>query len=220
MLDDDEKGTQIVSTPGGSQSVIVINESGFYHAALKSRVEKAVEFRRWVTGVILPQIRKTGGYIPVAQEMSDMEIMARGMQIMQRTLEQKDLLLAQQTEVIAEMAPKALFHDAVQGAENAIGISELAKVLTQYGYPIGQKGLFKLLREDGYLGSVGEFYNRPMQRYVEQGLFCVRESVYSDNAGGMHTRFTTKVTGKGQTYFVKKYCGDRDLFSSITIIEL
>lgn len=207
---DEEDKTSSVICRSGSQykcKVILINESGVYSLIFSSKLSQAREFKRWVTAEVLPQIRKTGGYIPVTQEMSDMEIMARGMQIMQRTIEHKDHLLDVQSEVIAELQPKALFHDAVQGASDAIGMSELAKLISQNGVETGQRRLFQWMRDNGYLGRQREFWNMPMQRYIQQGLFTVQESVHTDEWGKTYTTRTPKVTGKGQTYFVKHICG-------------
>ncbi|TVM36586.1 Bro-N domain-containing protein [Oceanidesulfovibrio marinus] len=86
-LDEDEKGTTIVGTPGGPQTVTIINESGLYSTILRSRVEEARAFKKWVTSEVLPTIRKTGGYVHASLEMSDAEIMARAMKVANYTLE-------------------------------------------------------------------------------------------------------------------------------------
>lgn len=106
-----------------------------------------------------------------------------------------------------ENAPKVLFAEAVVGSKSSCLIGELAKVLTQNGYNIGQNRLFAWLRTNGYLGKKGEYYNVPNQEYVEQGLFEIKKSVHSTSEGVMRTTTTTKVTGKGQQYFVNKFLG-------------
>ncbi len=121
----------------------------------------------------------------------------------------KRLLLEQQNahhiETIKEQAPKVLFANAVEGSQSSCLVGELAKILRQNGVDIGQNKLFKWLRDNRYLGSVGERYNVPNQRYIEQGLFTIKKGVRSGNGGVLKTTITTKVTGKGQSYFINKF---------------
>lgn len=117
--------------------------------------------------------------------------------------EQEKRLLAEAT--IKEQAPKVLFTDAVQGSRSSCLIGELAKLIAQNGYPIGQNRLFEWMRENGYMGTRGENYNIPNQRYIEQGLFELKKGTRSGSGGVMHTTITPKVTGKGQVYFVNKF---------------
>lgn len=117
--------------------------------------------------------------------------------------EQEKRLLAEAT--IKEQAPKVLFTDAVQGSRSSCLVGELAKLIAQNGYPIGQNRLFEWMRENGYMGTRGENYNVPNQRYIEQGLFELKKRTRSGSGGVMHTTITPKVTGKGQVYFVNKF---------------
>lgn len=201
-IDDEDKGVAKCDTLGGTQSFTIINESGFYSLAMASKLPQAKQFKRWVTAEVLPQIRRTGGYIPTHNEqgetLSDLEIMARALEISQRTISQKD-------QIIAAQQPAVTFTHAVEASVDSIGISELAKLISQNGVETGQKRLFQWLRDNGYLGHQGEFRNMPMQRFVEQGLFEVQEYTYSDKSGNFHTTRTTKVTGKGQTYFINLF---------------
>ncbi|MDD1539263.1 phage antirepressor KilAC domain-containing protein [Riemerella anatipestifer] len=122
--------------------------------------------------------------------------------------EEKEVLLLQNQEQQAQLeaqAPKVLFTEAVMGSKTSCLIGELAKVITQNGYEIGERRLFKYLRENGYLGRKGERYNIPNQKYVEQGIFELKKGTRSGSGGVMHTTITTKVTGKGQVYFVNKF---------------
>ena len=111
---------------------------------------------------------------------------------------------AQQAQLVAQ-APKVLFADTVIGSQSSCLIGELAKLITQKGYEIGEKRLFKWLRENHYLGTRGEYYNIPNQQYIEQGLFELKKGTRSGNGGVMHTTITPKVTGKGQVFFVNKF---------------
>lgn len=101
--------------------------------------------------------------------------------------------------------PAVTFTNAFSGTESSCLIGELAKIIAQNGYPIGEKRLFQWMRDNGYLGKYGERYNVPNQQYIEQGLFKVKKGVRSGTGGVLHTTFTTKVTGKGQVYFVNKF---------------
>lgn len=100
---------------------------------------------------------------------------------------------------------KVLFTDAVIGSTSSCLIGELAKVLSQNGYTIGQNRLFDWLRDNGYLGKIGERKNIPNQQYIEQGLFEIKKGVRSGKDGVLHQTTTPKVTGKGQVYFVNKF---------------
>lgn len=197
-LDDDEKGMQIVHTLGGEQKMTVISESGFYHAALKSRVKIAKEFRHWVTSEVLAQIARTGGYIPVKKEDSPEELMARALLVAQKTIEQRDALIEEKQRVIEEQRPKVLFADAVTACEDSILISEMAKLLTQNGYEIGRTRLFRWLRENGY---IFKHSTEPMQKWVERGIFDTHITIINTHHG-QKEMVTTKVTGKGQEYFL------------------
>lgn len=110
---------------------------------------------------------------------------------------------AQQGKIEAD-APKVLFAEAVTGSKSTCLIGELAKLITQNGYKIGQNRLFEWMRENGYLGKRGEYYNIPNQQYMEMGLFDVKKTVHDEN-GVLVTKTTTKVTGKGQQYFINKF---------------
>ena len=110
---------------------------------------------------------------------------------------------------LVEQAPKVAFANAIEASKSSCLIGELAKIITQNGYEIGQNRLFKWLRNNGYLGKKGEYYNIPNQLYIEQGLFEIKKGVRSGNEGVLHTTITTKVTGKGCSYFINKFLGGR-----------
>jgi anti-repressor protein len=204
-LDDDEKGTRSVGTPGGTQQMTVITEAGMYSAILGSKVEGARRFKRWVTHEVLPAIRRDGGYM-VARDETPEETMARALLIADRALKRKDKLIAEQGAQIEEMRPKALFADAVAASDGTCLVGELVKMMTQAGFTIGQNRLFELLRRDGFLGKSGSNRNVPLQRYVEAGLFKIKETAITHADGHVTINRTPKVTGKGQGYFVRRYC--------------
>ena len=124
--------------------------------------------------------------------------------------EEKKLRLQAEAKARAEAEineanrPKIAFAEAMLASQTSCLIGELAKVITQNGYKIGQNRLFHWLRSEHYLGSKGEFYNIPQQQYIEQGLFEIKKGVRSGSGGVMHTTITTKVTPKGQQYIINK----------------
>lgn len=181
-------------TLGGIQEIVIINESGLYSLILSSRLPNAKKFKRWVTSEVLPSIRKTGGYhLPQTYSEALRELAAQA---------EKNEKLRIENE---RMRPKEIFADAVAASKTSILIGELAKLITQNGYEIGQTRLFTWLREHGYLIKDGSSKNMPMQRYVQQGLFEIKESNVQNPDGSVRITKTTKVTGKGQQYFINKF---------------
>lgn len=194
-VDDDDKGVSVLDTPGGKQKMIVINESGLYGLVLSSKLPTAKKFKHWVTSEVLPTIRKTGGYhTPQSPE----EQMAQGLLAAQKLLAEKDTK-------IKELTPKGIFADAVTASETSILVGGLAKLIKQNGVDIGQKRLFEWLRNNGYLIKSGTEKNMPTQKAMELKLFEVKEGSYVDGNGVNRITRTTKVTGKGQVYFVNKF---------------
>lgn len=173
---------------------------------MKSRKPEAKEFKRWVTHEVLPQIRKTGGYIPTTDADDDMTILAKAVMIGQRTMEAQKQRIAEQSEHIKELEPKARFADAVAASDGTCLIGELAKMLRQNGLDIGQNRLFEILRQDGYLGKTGSNRNVPTQKAMDLGLFRIKETAITHSDGHVTINRTAKVTGKGQTYFINRYC--------------
>ena len=113
-----------------------------------------------------------------------------------------------QTAEIERMKPKEIFADAVAASRTSILIGDLAKLLRQNGVETGQRRLFDWLRENGYLiKRKGSDWNMPTQRSMELGLFEVKESTVNNPDGSVRTNRTTKVTGKGQQYFINKFIG-------------
>ena len=202
-----EKGIHAVDTPtnGGIQKMTFINESSLYKTIFQSRKESAERFTDWVTSEVLPSIRKSGGYIAGQEQMSDTELMAKALLVAQKQIEQRNAIIEQQKAKIEADKPKTIFADAVATSKTSILVGDLAKLICQNGYQIGQKRLFDWMRENGYLIKAGSSKNMPTQRYVEQGLFEIKESNVQNPDGSVRITKTTKVTGKGQIYFVNKF---------------
>ncbi len=202
LLDDDEVKETNPNTVGvaGGRNPLIVSEAGLYSLVLKSRKPQAKAFKRWVTHEVLPAIRRDGGYM-VAKDETPEETMARALLIAQSTIERKNKL-------IEEMRPKAFFAEAVTQSKTSVLVGVLAKLLKQNGYDTGQNRLFKKLCEDGYLiGTKGRNYHMPTQRAADMKLFEVKESTHLHADGHVSLDKTTLVTGKGQVYFINKYCG-------------
>ena len=202
-----EKGIHTADTPtkGGLQKMIFINEANLYKTIFQSRKESAERFTEWVTSEVLPSIRKNGGYIAGQETLSDEELLSKALMVAQRKIEEKNNIIAMQDSRIQGMIPKEIFADAVSASHTSILVGDLAKLICQNGVQIGQKRLFEWLRENNFLIKSGTSRNMPKQRYVEQGLFEVKESNIQNPDGSVRITKTTKVTGKGQVYFVNKF---------------
>ena len=199
-LDSDERTLVSIEGASNGKPVNGVNEPGLYSLVLGSRKPEAKAFKRWITHDVIPAIRKTGGYhVPQSPE----EQMAQGLLAAQKLLAEKD-------KRIEEMRPKEIFADAVSVSKTDILIGDLAKLIKQNGHDIGQKRLFAWLREKGYLVKrKGLDWNMPTQRAMEMKLFRVKETVVTHSDGHTTVSKTTKVTGKGQVYFVNKFLGVR-----------
>ena len=209
-LDDDEKrwseGTLSECTHS-HLGIRLINESGLYRVLMRSQRPEAIPFQRWLAHEVVPEIRRNGGYIATGPEDSDADIMARALLIAQKTIDRKNELIALHEATIEDMKPKALFADAVADSDGTCLIGELAKMICQNGLEIGQNRLFKLLQRDGYLGKSGSNRNVPTQRSMDMKLFRIKETAVTHSDGRVTINRTPKVTGKGQAYFIGRYCG-------------
>jgi hypothetical protein len=198
---DEEDRRKIMLFDGNQdKETIIINESGLYSLILSSKLPNAKKFKKWVTSEVLPSIRRTGTYK-----------MPTGSDLIAAAVIEAQKLLAEKDKQIEEMRPAAVFTAAVSSSESTILIGDLAKFLRQNGVDIGQKRLFEKLRQDGFLLRYGSSRNMPSQKAMELGLFKVKEGSYIDSNGNNVLTRTTKVTGKGQVYFVNKYMGYTDL---------
>ncbi len=187
-----------------NRGITIINESGLYSLILSSKLPMAKKFKHWVTSEILPTIRKTGGYVsnddmfintylPFADDQTKL--------LFKSTLETVKKL----NKKIEEDKPKVLFANAVETAQNSILIGDLAKLIKQNGVNIGQKRLFDWMRENGYLIKNGTSKNMPTQKAMDLKLFEIKERTVNNPDGSVRITKTTKVTGKGQSYFINKF---------------
>lgn len=203
-IDPEDRGVAKIETPSGTQEMTVINESGLYSLILSSKLPTAKKFKRWVTSEILPSIRKTGGYVNDTAQFVDYyfgQLDTNQKQALAMMFDESKRMSNQ----LKEQAPKVLFANAVETAHTSILIGDLAKIIKQNGTDIGQKRLFDWMRRNGYLIKDGQSKNMPTQRAMDMGLFEVKESTINNPDGSVRITRTTKVTGKGQTYFVNKF---------------
>lgn len=204
-VDPEDKGVANCDTLGGSQTVTIINESGLYSLVLSSKLPTARKFRHWVTSEVLPSLRRHGLY--AADELlNNPDLMIQAMEQL-KAERAKNLQLS---EKVRRDAPKVLFADSVAASHHSILIFDLAKILRQNGVEIGGNRLFDWMRQNGYLVKRrGADWNMPTQRSMEMGLFEVKETSVTHSDGHVTVTKTPKVTGKGQVYFVNKFCGQR-----------
>ncbi|MBO3446379.1 phage antirepressor KilAC domain-containing protein [Clostridium sp. CCUG 7971] len=184
-------------------SAIFLTEDGLYEVLMQSRKPIAKQFKKEIKK-ILKQIRQTGGYIPITQEDDEKTIMAKALMISKITIEQKDALLAQREQQVQqltyEVESKDRYLNQIAQSQNTILVRELAKVISRDKLIIGERRLWEKLRS---WGLILKGKTEPSQRAVERGLFEVSESI-SRGSKGTFTHRTTRVTGKGQDYIIKR----------------
>jgi anti-repressor protein len=193
-----------IGTSGQSREMTLINESGLYSLVLSSKLPTAKEFKHWVTHEVLPSIRKHGAYMTpetIEKAIYDPDFIIN-LATQLKNEQAKTAALKADNET---MKPKALFADAVATSHTSILIGDLAKLIRQNGVDIGQNRLFAWLREHGYLIGSGDRRNMPTQRAMDLGLFDIKERTFQNPDGSVRITKTTKVTGKGQQYFINKF---------------
>ena len=204
-LDDDEKGVITSDTLGGKQEMSTINEPGLYSLILRSRKPEAKAFKRWITHEVIPSIRKTGGYIAGQETMDDDQLLANALMVAQRKIAERNKQLEAANEKIKADAPKVLFAETVQKAEGDILVRQLAKLMVQRGYDIGEQRLYEIMRRDGFvIKANAKDKNLPTQRSVDMGLMRSIERTVG-SAEKTFIKLTTVITPKGQLYFLNKY---------------
>ena len=201
-VDDEDKLNDKTASSLGQRGGWLINESGLYSLILSSKLPKAKEFKRWVTSEVLPSIRKHGAYA-VDELLNDPEFAIKTFTALKEERERSKRL----SEQIEADKPKVIFADSVSAAKSSILVGDLAKLLKQNGINIGQNRLFEWLRQKGYLIKGGSSKNMPTQKAAEMWLFEVKVSTVNNPDGSIRETKTTKVTGKGQVYFVNKFLG-------------
>ena len=198
-LDTDEKADVILNDGSQNRKMNIVNEYGLYNVVLSSRKPEAKEFKRWITHEVLPAIRKTGSY-----SMAIPQTLPEALRAYADEVEQHNRTKA----LVEAQRPKVLFADAVSTSNTDILVGDLAKLLSQNGYAVGQNRLFEQLRNEGFLISrKGNSYNMPTQKAMELGFFRIKETAITHSDGRVSLNKTPKVTGKGQQYFINRFIG-------------
>lgn len=206
LEEDDVRQMDTIDSLGRNQQVTFITESGLYDVIIRSDSEKAKPFRKWVTSEVLPSIRKHGAYMTsdtLEKALTSPDFL---IQLAINLKEEKQKRIEAEQKIQKD-APKVLFADAVSTSHRSCLIAELAKILQQNGVNIGQNRLFSWMRENGYLCQKGDYYNQPTQKAMKLGLFELKKTTITKPDGSVLVTTTTKVTGKGQIYFVEKFLG-------------
>ena len=209
-VDDEYKTTTLVQGTGSNykSKATVINESGLYSLVLSSKLPSAKKFKRWVTSEVLPSVRKHGAYM--TPETLEAAILNPDylLKVATALKAETDKRKALEAKVSAD-APKVLFADSVAASSSTVLVGELAKIMRQNGVDMGERRLFRWMRDNGYLiKRNGTDYNMPTQASMEQGLFRIKETVINHSDGHTSVSKTPKVTGKGQTFFLNKFLGE------------
>ncbi len=208
-LDDEDKPKLDLGLPG--QQPMYITEPGLYTVILRSDSLMAKPMQKWVTNEVLPAIRKHGAYITptkIEQILADPDTLIQLVTNYKKERDERLRIEAENTaniQALKAAEPKVLFADAVTASESSILIGEMAKILKQNGIEIGQNRLFIWLREHGYLCTRGDAYNQPTQKAMELGLFEIKKTTIQQPDGTVFVTVTTKVSPKGQIYFVNKF---------------
>lgn len=207
QLDDDVTlSYPILDNLGREQEATFVTEAGMYTVILRSDSPKAKPMQKWVTNEVLPSIRKHGAYMTnetLEKALTSPDFL---IQLATNLKEEKQKRIEAESK-IQQDAPKVLFADAVSTSQRSCLIAELAKILQQNGVNIGQNRLFSWMRDNGYLCQKGQYYNQPTQKSMELGLFEIKQTTITKPDGTVLVTTTTKVTGKGQIYFVNKFLG-------------
>ena len=184
-LDNDEKGTNTIGTPGGMQTVSIINESGLYSLILTSRKPEAKSFKKWITSEVIPSIRRSGMYSITNPNLPDFTNPAIAARAWADQFERADTA----ERLLDEAKPKIKFYEDVASSKTALPMELVAKVIGK----MGRNTLFKLLREKGILRE----NNVPYQEYVDRGWFRVVETSFTKPTGEVAISVKTLVYQKG-----------------------
>lgn len=197
-IDEEDKGVTDLMTPGGKQKMTIINESGLYSLIFSSKMEKAREFKRWVTAEVLPAIRRDGGYMVASQGESDEEILARAMIIANKSIERLKLESKQKDQIIGELKPKADYVDKILQNKSLIKISSIAK-----DYGMSGRKMNELLHELKIQYKQGEQWLL-YANIQDKGYTSSETHEYPKKDGTTDVRLLTKWTQKGRIFLYEE----------------
>lgn len=199
------KGSNPIATPGGEQEMLILSEQGLYFFLGRSDKPGALPFQKWLAGDVLPAIRRHGVYATpdmTERMLEDPDVLIRALTALK---EERARRVALEARAEADR-PKVVFAESIEVAKTSILIGEMAKLIKQAtGYPMGQNRFFDWLRSHGYLHKGGSQKNAPTQRCIDVGWMEVKEGTRIGSSGECHITRTTKITGKGQIYFVNMF---------------
>lgn len=191
-LDEDEKGTSSICTLGGTQKMSIVNEPGLYTLVLGSRKPQAKAFKRWITHEVIPQIRKTGGYIPVESKDDEITTLSKALEIAARTLELKDSLLLEKEKLLKVLLPMEVKYNRMMNSEKLVSLNTVAKLVG-----VGRSTLMKEMREAGILMKRNvDGASVPTQAYINRGYMTTKMCWCADGT----YRPVCKVTRQGLDY--------------------
>lgn len=209
LVEEDEKLKRTLYVSGQNREMWFLTEDGLYEVLMQSRKPIAKQFKKEVKH-ILKNIRKHGGHLTdqtIEQALLNPDVLIQLANNIKS--EQEKRLAAEQAvyeanQIIEQQKPKVLFAESVSASETSILVREFSKILKQNNIDFGEKRLFHWLRENGYLiKRPGSDYNSPTQRSMDMKLFEVKETPINRSEGISIMR-TSKITGKGQLYFLEK----------------
>lgn len=208
-VDEEDRQNYQNGTLETNRGMTIINESGLYSLILSSKLPQAKQFKRWVTGEVLPSIRKHHAYM-TPDKIEDILLNPDTIISLAQELKDERALRNRLQDKVEKDMPKVLFADAVSASDTSILVGDLAKLLNQNGIDIGQNRLFNWLVDNKYLirrYMKGRAYYMPSQTAADMKLFEVKETTITHSDGNITVNPTTKVTGKGQQYFINKFLG-------------
>ena len=204
MFDDDEfSTTEVIDSIGRRQQAYIISEPGLYRLVMRSRKPEAKEFQRWVTHKVLPQIRKTGGYIPTTDVDDDMTILAKAVMIGQRTMEQQQRKITEQQTRIDELQPKASAWDNFVDIDDALSVRDSAKLLSNLGRTVGQTELFEWLDRHDWIFRENKHWSARQSRINAGHLMMVPPKSHGTHKFAFPP--TVKVTRKGLALIARRF---------------
>lgn len=207
-LDDDEitnlRNPEVWNQPG--RAPLIISEPGLYKLIMRSRKPEAKEFQRWVTHEVLPQIRKTGGYIPTSESDSDEAIMAKALLIAQKTIERNAQQLHAKDMQIMELEPKAQALDTFTNVEDKLLVRDAAKVLSNSGTPISEKQLREWMADNDWIYKANGSWHATARHCTAGHLVMVMSQKHGTKADGAKFAYppTVRITRKGLTLLHKR----------------
>ncbi len=194
----------VTDSLGRTQSMKFINEGNLYRLITKSKLPMAETFEIWIFEEVIPNIRKHGAYMTpetIEQTLTSPDFIIG---LATKLKEEQAKTAALQNQIVTDK-PKVIFAESLQTSQDCILIANLAKLLKQNGVDTGEKRLYRWLRENGYLGKVGDHYNMPTQRSMDMRLFEVKTRTINNPGEEPRISKTTVVTGRGQMYFINKF---------------